>query len=90
MQGALYVDSSAALGVVRRRGCGKLRHVRVGNLWVQEKRESGELIFAKVKGTDNPADLMTKLITSPTLRRSHMDKLSLEYKVGRAHESLLV
>ena len=32
----VWVDSSAAIGVVNRRGCGKLRHVRVGMLWVQE------------------------------------------------------
>ena len=30
----IYVDSTAALGVVARKGAGKLRHVRVGQLWV--------------------------------------------------------
>ena len=30
----VMVDSSAALSVVGRKGCGKLRHVRVGQLWV--------------------------------------------------------
>ena len=43
--GHVFVDSGAALGVVGRRGYGKLRHVRVGNLWVQEKRETGELVY---------------------------------------------
>ena len=36
----VYVDSSAALAVVNRKGCGKLRHVRVGQLWVQEVAET--------------------------------------------------
>ena len=39
----IYVDSSAALAVVQREGCGKLRHVRVGQLWVQEVAENEEL-----------------------------------------------
>ena len=32
----VYVDSSAAIGTMQRRGNGKLRHVRVGTLWIQE------------------------------------------------------
>ena len=37
----VYVDSSAAIGVAHRRGHGKLRHVRVGLLWIQERVEAG-------------------------------------------------
>ena len=58
--GRVHVDSSAALGVVARRGNGKLRHVRVGMLWVQQLAEAGELEYRKVLGTCNPADLLTK------------------------------
>ena len=64
LEGDILVDSSAALGVVARKGAGKLRHVRVGQLWVQEKSENGELNYKKVKGTENPADLMTKSLTA--------------------------
>ena len=39
--GRVMVDSSAALGVVKRKGNGKLRHIRVGMLWIQVKEESG-------------------------------------------------
>ena len=63
------------------------QHVRVGNLWLQEMREEGELKFEKVLGTENPADLMTKLVT-PALRRKHCDMMGLETKEGRAHMSL--
>ena len=87
--GHIYVDSTAALGVVGRRGCGKMRHVRVGHLWVQEMRETGELRYEKIKGTANPADLMTKLV-NPSLREQHMQRMSLQKKAGRAEESLQV
>ena len=51
----ILVDSSAAMRIVHRKGCGKLRHIRVGQLWVQEVAENEELRFQKVKGEQNPA-----------------------------------
>ena len=46
----VYGDSNAALGIVKRRGAGKLRHVRIGNLWVQDMREQEGVAFRKVSG----------------------------------------
>ena len=48
VEGEVYVDSSAALAVVARKGCGKLRHVRVGQLWVQEVAEAEEMKFIMI------------------------------------------
>ena len=58
----VFVDSSAALAIVSRKGNGKLRHVKVGHLWIQEKAASGEVVYSKVSGERNPADLMTKYV----------------------------
>ena len=52
-------------------------------------REEGELKFEKVLGSENPADLMTKLVT-PVVRRRHCEALGLESKDGRANESLQI
>ena len=57
---AVFVDSSAALAVTARRGNGKLRHVRIGHLWVQEAAAEGLVDYRKVWGHTNPADLLTK------------------------------
>ena len=85
----VLVDSSAALAVVHRKGCGKLRHIRVGQLWVQEAAEHEELRFKKVGGEVNPADLSTKYLT-----RARIDMLlvlvNLRDEAGRAQESLEV
>ena len=83
----VWVDSSAAIGVVHRKGCGKLRHVRVGMLWIQERAESGDLVVAKVLGTDNPADLMTKHLGTK-LMDAHIRRLQQEVKSGRADTGL--
>ena len=61
---SVFVDSSAALAIVARRGNGKLRHVKVGHLWVQETAAAGEVMYRKVRGECNPADLMTKHLGS--------------------------
>ena len=33
----LYTDATAAIGSRRRRGLGKIKHLSVGDLWVQDK-----------------------------------------------------
>ena len=86
LEGSVFVDSSAALGVVARKGAGKLRHVRVGQLWVHEKSERGELHYEKVKGTNNPADAMTKLLARADLNKCCI-QMSHEAREGRADKS---
>ena len=46
--GVVCGDSSAAIAISQRRGCGKLRHIRVGELWIQEKILEKELEVKKV------------------------------------------
>ena len=73
MIGSVLVDSSAALAVTARKGNGKLRHVRIGHLWVQELAERDEVRFAKVRGTENPADLLTKHLTGKRIQALSKD-----------------
>ncbi len=86
-RGHVYVDSSAALGVAQRRGNGKLRHVRVGTLWIQEKVEDGDLGMSKVKGDENPADAMTKNLCSDKVSK-FVARTCQEFRKGRADMSL--
>ena len=83
----VMVDSSAALGVIGRRGSGKLRHIWVGQLWIQEAAENEELIFRKVNGKDNPADICTKNLTQGKLDQL-LTEINLEVRDGKAVEGL--
>ena len=56
----LRADATAAIGIVRRRGLDKIRHLSVGDLWVQQRVQSRALQVEKIGGRDNSADLMTK------------------------------
>ena len=43
MKGNIFADTSAALEIAKRRESGKMRHVKIRTLWIQEKNETGEL-----------------------------------------------
>ena len=73
----LFTDSSAAKGICRRRGHGKVRHIDVQYLWLQERVQSGDLALKSLPGRDNPADMMTKHVDSETCAR-HLARISVE------------
>ena len=62
----VHTDASAAIGIVRRAGIGKLRHLNVRYLWVQDQVKSERLGLKKVAGADNPADIATKHVNADT------------------------
>ena len=85
--GILYADSTAALGIAKRKGAGKLRHININTLWVQEVQDREGVTYRKVLGTENPADLMTKYLSRDVIT-GHMTKLGQEVREGRADKGL--
>ena len=57
-------DASAAKGIAMRVGLGKLKHVDISQLWVQEKVRSGEVEIVKVGTHENIADTLTKYVNN--------------------------
>ena len=55
----LQTDSSAARGIVQRAGCGKVKHLDIKSLWVQEREKCGDFTTCKVPRATNWSDLMT-------------------------------
>ena len=79
----LHTDATAALGICRRRGLGKIRHLDVTDLWCQEQVRLGTVSLHKVLGTENPADIMTKYIDAATLNKM-LGLMNLRRMEGRA------
>ena len=50
----VHTDSSAAKAVASRRGLGKLRHIELKYLWVQELVQEPRIAIKKINGLDNP------------------------------------
>ena len=55
----LYGDSSAAQGIAQRTGCGKVKHLSIRQLWVQERVELGDLKVHKIPRAVNLSDALT-------------------------------
>jgi len=60
----LKSDSSAGRAISLRKGTGKLRHLQVKYLWIQDALFEKRLVIEKVKGSENPADVGTKFLMS--------------------------
>ena len=83
LSGRVWTDSSAAIGICKRQGLGKLRHLDTQMLWVQQRVRNNDLDLYYVPGEKNPADVFTK----PNIPQSRMDSLlgsmGCKYQDGR-------
>ena len=73
-------DASAAIGIAKRKGLGKVRHVDVSQLWIQEKVASGSIKLVKVGSAENLADALTKYVKSEDLN-NHVNGLC-QYRIA--------
>ena len=58
----VLTDSSACKGVCQTTGLGKIRHIDVALLWLQDLVRKGRIRMGKIPGKENPADLLTKYL----------------------------
>ena len=79
----MYTDATAAIGIARRRGMGRIRHIDVTDLWIQEKFNHKHAFLHKVLGTDNPADLLTKYTDRASLLKA-LKTMGLHFEAGRS------
>ena len=79
----LFADSSAAIGICRRTGIGKVRQLSTCQLWIQEKIRHGVLSLFKVLGSDNRAGLLTKHVPRECAGK-HISTMYTTRESGRA------
>ena len=75
-------NSSAAKGIAPRRGLGKVKHVDVRNLWIQDVVRPGRIGIVKIPGGGNAADVLTKYLDGPAVSRC-MRRLGCVVEGGR-------
>ena len=79
----VHTDAEAAKGIASRTGLGKTRHIAVHFLWIQERLRDGSFELRKVRGTNNPADLLTKHLSQADMCK-YMNTFSIRFEDGRA------
>ena len=78
----LNSDASAAIGISNRIGSGKVRHIEVTQLWLQEKVSNGQVRLNKVGTEENLADALTKGVDAATIA-THVKGVSMELREDR-------
>ena len=83
----LFADASAALSIAKSQGAGKMGHINVKSLWLQEKSIQQVLAYNQGKGEDNPSDGLKKLVRKELIDK-YLEIESLEIRQDRADASL--
>ena len=78
----VHRGATAAIGIARRRGMGRIRHLDCIDLWVQEKVRTKAIELLKVLGTENPADAFTKYVDRGVITKS-MNSINMKAMTGR-------
>ena len=71
LNGRVWTDSSAAIGICKRQGLSKLRHLDTQMLWIQQRVRNNDSDLYYVLGDSKPADIFTK----PNIPKAKMDSL---------------
>ena len=79
----LHIDAAAALGILERKGVGRVRHLDIGVLWLQEHQLRRVVELTKALGIGNPADLMTKHLDQKLVNQ-YTAVLNYEFRHGRS------
>lgn len=74
----LKVDAKATVGMLHRKGLGKLMHMSVHDLWLQDAIRRKDIKLSKVPGTENPADMMTRHVGQQLIAK-YMAELGFEF-----------
>ena len=79
----MHTDATAAIGIARRLGMGRIRHLDVTDQWIQEKFNSKLAFLHKVLGANNPADVLTKY-TNKAMLQNTLKTMNLLVMSGRS------
>ncbi len=81
-KGHIMTDASAALGIVRRKGLGRVRHLETNLLWIQDRASRGDMVYGKVPGEKNMADIYTKPLTAEGINK-HVTAMGCTFAEGK-------
>ena len=83
----LQADATGAIGIARRRGAGRVRHIETGTLWLQRHITAKTIDVTKIDGPKNWADLGTKHLPWADVLKCVLG-LGFVFSSGRAKSAL--
>ena len=79
----VYTDATTGKSIASRRGLGKVRHISVNELWIQELVQNKSVTIVKIKNKFNPSDILTKHLGRAEIEMI-MEHVQHCYEQGRA------
>ena len=79
----LHTDATTGRAIATRKGLGKVRHIAVNELWLQEKVQQEAVSILKIKNKFNLADLLTKYLSKNGIEQI-IDFMQHQHKDGRS------
>ena len=88
----LHTDATTGRAMAMRRGLGKVRHIAVNELWLQEQVSNEAVTILKIKNKFNLADLLTKYLSKDEIEHivDYMQHAFLEGRNAIAPELSLL
>ena len=86
LQLVLWTDSSAGRSIANRQGHGKVKHIEIKDLWLQQSVKHKKFRVNKIAGTENSSDILTKNVPRALLDK-HLEKLGFVDRGGRASKA---
>ena len=65
-----------------RLGLGRVRHLAVSDLWIQQAARRGDIKYLKIPGAQSPSDPMTKYVSEEVML-GHLERLQILSSPGR-------
>ena len=78
----VYTDATTGKSMASRRGLGKVRHIAVNELWIQEHVQNKTVSLVKIRNQLNPSDLLTKYLTKAQVQ-TIMEHIQNKFEIGR-------
>ena len=85
----LETDAKAMIDIVRRRGPGRLKHLELKQLWLQQAHADGRVVEEKITSEENEADVLTKPVATGRLRKLS-EKMGMSFERSEDEHELYV
>ena len=82
-KGVLRTDRSAARGFILRQGLGRMKHISLNQLWIQERVATREVLIEKIRREVNVSDFHTHHWSTKE-GVQHLAEMSIEIKGSNA------
>ena len=66
-----------------------MRHLEIRDLWLQKEIREGKVVVHKVLGTENQADLMTKILTLKEIE-DRLKRMSIQMRLNDVQQVAVV